>query len=388
MPNFRVTLLQNLPNREPSALSIIYTYSDGRPETRWFVEPLSPARDVAVVTVASAHNLLDVSNVLTRRLETHYPTAPNSVITSISSIQSAGLQLRDLVAGNVRQEDVDSISAHESHQLYPVPSSNLRSANVRTTEETSMSTNYNVNISMNQATVVALAQGNFQLYGFKAVQTTQGGGAPLVWFSTNAFSLNTAVNWIEQYQAYTSKSAIIPNGSIIATAPYDIDLDQTLQVNDPVGGTGDVVNGGTNGAISILNQTTTQFTCGISQVVGGVASPLCAFPLYGNNLDVIAPIEKVLLMFSTTPLNTGTVIYQAYSQGILIDLTGTNSRAVNYDINAGWTWGGGAWAQAVPANSNLVPLLIGSSSSLEQSILTAQTGGAASRRSRHSLALG
>lgn len=229
-------------------------------------------------------------------------------------------------------------------------------------------TNYGVLITMNTATVQALLSGNYYLYGFKAVQATQGGGAPLVWFQTQGYSANTNVAWTEQYQAYTSTSQIIPNGQITASFSTDIDLGQTLQVQ--AGGIGEVVSGGPSTAISILNQTSTQFTCGISQTQNGVSSPLCAFPLYGNQMDVIAPIEKVLLMFSTLPVNTGTVIYQAYSSGILVDLTSSNQRTVSFDINAGWSWGGYSWGQQVPPNSNLVPLLIESDSqSLSRKVL-------------------
>lgn len=235
-----------------------------------------------------------------------------------------------------------------------------------------MSTPYSIQISMPQATVAALGQGGYQLYAFKGVQTTVGGGSPVVWFSTNVFSLNTTIDWAEQYQAYTSLSQIVPNGQIVASAAYDASLGQTLDVTGSTG-IGQMVNGGTSTAISINNQTSTQMACGISEVVDGTSSPLCVFPLYGNNMDVMAPIEKVLLMFSTLPVNTGTVVFQAYSQGVLIDLTGQNSRQVNYDINKGWSWGGGAWGTIVPAQAELVPLLITSSAALEDAVLTSVT---------------
>ena len=232
---------------------------------------------------------------------------------------------------------------------------------------------YTVSVAMDQQTVDSLFGGGFFLYGFKAVKAA-GNGAPLVWFKSQDFSLDTTVQWEVLYQAYTSKSSIIPNGTIKATSPYDIDLDQTLNVTSPTG-TGAVdTTVGVPGAISIMNLTTTQFTCGISQQqASGDYSPMCAFNLFGNNLDVIAPIEKVFLMFSTNPVNTGTVVMQAYSPGLLIDLTGApgNERTVMYDINAGWSWEGGAsWAKAYPANANLVPILIQSSGSLEQKRLT------------------
>lgn len=87
---------------------------------------------------------------------------------------------------------------------------------------------------------------------------------------------------------------------------------------------------------------------------------MCAFPLYGTNLNVITPIEKVLLTFSSEPANTGQVIQQAFSTSLKIDLTGApaNTRTVNYDINKGWEWGGETWAKKYQAGWDLVPVLI------------------------------
>lgn len=221
-------------------------------------------------------------------------------------------------------------------------------------------TAYEVTIGMKPETVTALTDGGYHLYAFKAVQAAQGGGKPLVWFQLgpNEFSADTEVHWQVQYEAYTSTSKLIPNGKVRASFHTLIELGQTLNVVP--GGTGAVVAGGPKQAISIHNTTQTPYTCGISQQSGdGKSNPMCGFPLYGLQLDVMAPIEKVLLMFSTTPVNTGTVIEQAYSPGVFVDLTSANSRRVNYDINKGWSWkDNAAWGRQVPANSNLVPLLI------------------------------
>lgn len=217
-------------------------------------------------------------------------------------------------------------------------------------------TPYEVTINMTSQTVTALLGAGYFLYGFKAVQTSQAGGSPVVWFETQEFSATTMVNWQEQYQAYTSNSQIIPGGNIVASFAADITLGQTLNVS--AGGVGDVTSTGLSTAISILNTVSTPFTCGISQLQGTSYNALCAFQLFGNNEDVIAPIEKVFLMFSTQPVNTGTVVEQSYGPGMLIDLTASNQRTVNYDINAGWNWGGFSWGQEFPPSSALVPLLI------------------------------
>ncbi|HEU0249811.1 MAG TPA: hypothetical protein VFR48_03710 [Solirubrobacteraceae bacterium] len=222
-----------------------------------------------------------------------------------------------------------------------------------------MSTPYQISIEMEQETVEALRADGYYLFGFKAVKAS-GAGKPLVWFRTLDYATETKLNWVEQYQAYTAKSEIISKGQITASNSYSIDLGQTLNVTGSAG-TGSVdTQHGTAHTISIHNLTTTRFTTGISQPqpMGQGTSPMCAFNLYGLNLDEIAPIEQVLLMFSTKPVITGTVAEEAYSSGLIIDLTARQSRTVKYMIDDGWAWDGGAWGIPVEANDSLVPLLI------------------------------
>lgn len=234
-----------------------------------------------------------------------------------------------------------------------------------------MSDSYQINISMSQDTVEKLSDNGFYLYGFKAVNSIPKNSAPLVWFTHSQYSLNNALTWTEQYAAYTSNSAIVPGGKIVSSATYPMNLGQTLNVTG-ASGTGNVTTNGTSGAITITNQTTNPFTTGISQQNPmGESTSMCAFPLFGYNTDVIAPIEKVALMFAKQKVNTGTVIYQAFSQGIFIDLTSDPEREVSYDMNQGWSWNGQAWAQTIPSNADLVPFLIQSSPSLEKKTFAA-----------------
>lgn len=227
-------------------------------------------------------------------------------------------------------------------------------------------TSYTTNINMTQDTVNKLTDGNYSLYGFKAVKSTAK-GSPLIWFATKTYSLATNVNWEEQYNAYTSRTEIKPNTKIKASASYAIDLNQTLNVTSS-SGTGSVdTQSGVPGAVSINNTTTTPFTCGISQTdPNGNIAPMCAFNLYGLNLDVIAPIERVLFMFATAQINTGTVIEKAFTSGLMVDLTGApdNTRDVTFEINNGWSWNGEPWGRQVPPQANLVPLLIQNSAAL------------------------
>ncbi len=213
-----------------------------------------------------------------------------------------------------------------------------------------------VSILMSNQTVATLLQSGFTLYTLKAVQTKTGGSAPLIWYSTQNYSSSTDVIWMDEYTAYTSTSQIVPNGTIVQLFSAPIALGQTLQVQQ--GGSGTVSGDGTPGAILIVNQTSSLFTTGIGQATQNGPAPVCVLPLYGNMLDVATPVNQVLLMFSTLPVNPGAVIVQAFAPGLLVDLTGVSSRSVMYDINTGWSANGASWARQIPTNSSLVPLLI------------------------------
>lgn len=212
---------------------------------------------------------------------------------------------------------------------------------------------------MDDDTVNSLAAGNFSLYAFKAVQTKIGGGQPVVWFKTKDFALSTEVTWSLDFGAYTSKTQIIANANIVASSSYPINIGQILEVQQP-SGTGAVNNNGTDGAISIYNTTQTPFTCGISVKTGNSSNAICAFPIYGENTNVIVPIEKVLVMFASDEVNTGTVIEKAFTSSFLVDMTGAkdNKRQVKYNINTSWDADGASWSTKSKPNVALAPLLI------------------------------
>jgi hypothetical protein len=225
-----------------------------------------------------------------------------------------------------------------------------------------MGAHYEVHISMPGDTVTSLTDNNFSLYGFQVVQSSAS-ASPVAWFHTRDFALTTTIAWEVSYQAYTSRSEIRPNVKIVADASYLAEPGQVLTVSNTMG-IGEVTQGNSTqtlaNGISILNTTHTQFTCGIQQQQpGGGYGPICAFNLFGNNMDVIIPIEQVYLMFSSMPINTGTVMEQAYGPGLLVNLTDSPTQSVSYDINTGWSWADSAsWAQSYAPNQSLVPLLI------------------------------
>lgn len=234
-----------------------------------------------------------------------------------------------------------------------------------------MSDSFSVEITMPAATVQALLQNGFRMYGFKGADGP-GGGVPVVWFSTNVFSATTAVEWSEQYSGYTASSASLgPHTRVDASFSAQMNLGQTLTVG--IGGIGSVSNAGTSGELSILNQTSTPFVCGVSvlNVSTGQNNPICAFPLFGGGLDKMVPLELVYLTFATDPVNTGTVIEESFAPGILIDMTNqTKPVSVSFDINLGWS--GPGITTNLPAGSNLVQKLVNPGSPAAQSVRAAR----------------
>ena len=81
----RLTLGQNVSNRDASAFDVIYTYSTG-PVT-WPVTVLGLYKDRAVVVVNAPVNLMTQPPATMRVFRTHYPTAPTHEDYAISSVQ-------------------------------------------------------------------------------------------------------------------------------------------------------------------------------------------------------------------------------------------------------------------------------------------------------------
>ncbi len=217
-----------------------------------------------------------------------------------------------------------------------------------------------IDITLSSADMNTLKDEGFALYAFKAVKTAQGGGAPLVWFRTTNLLTTTKVTWEDEYQAYISNDEIIANGKVSASTSVDIKLGQTVNVSN--NGIVTTTSDGMAGAVSIQNRGNTPYTTGIAQMANGTANPMCAIPLHGVTLDVVIPIQKVLLLFASNTVNTGIVIYKAFSSGFVVDLTDPKAagmRKVTYVVNKGWTADdGGTWATQIDPGASLLPILI------------------------------
>lgn len=220
---------------------------------------------------------------------------------------------------------------------------------------------YSVNIKLNEATVKALKQGGYTLYGFKAVKTSRNDGKITVWFIEDSLLMTITESWSDSYQAYISTSEI-QTTQTTASSSIPIKLGQIAVVEQY--GNLSAKNDGIDGAICIYNTETIPYTCGIKQAVSESSVSQCAFPLYGKQMDVIEPVEKIFLVFDTKIFQLGRVVERVYNTGFYIDFTGVQERFVSYDINNGWNANNAAWAEEIPPNTSLSQLLIEQSSSL------------------------
>ncbi|MES2153365.1 MAG: hypothetical protein V4508_26590 [Pseudomonadota bacterium] len=228
-------------------------------------------------------------------------------------------------------------------------------------------TPYKLHFTMDEATLDALQGSMLVVFkGVKSPGTKPSGAAPLAWIVSDTFGKDTKIDWHEDYAAYTSIEAIIPNGVITASNPASITVGETYNVVQSGGG--EVVASGQANAMSIHNLSDRQFSCGIAQTPAGSteAQAICAFNLYGGSIDVIIPEEKIFMMFVSGTVDTGTVYENSVGRGLFVDLTGVVGRdGISYDINKGWDWGKHSWAAQYPASSDLVPLLIDSSTTVK-----------------------
>ena len=211
---------------------------------------------------------------------------------------------------------------------------------------------YSVTITMSAATVQALVDSNYTLYGLRGVESSDAAAMPLVWCKTQAYSLSTKLSYTGALEAYTSMSALAPGTQVDVGFAIPIAAGQLLTVDGP-GGSGAVTADGVAGGVSILNATNREFTCGVCEDL----APVCAMPLYGNGLQLVVPVPKIFLMFATTPIAPATAIALSTGPGVLIDQTTAEHCAVSFDINEGWSPDGQPYAEPMPPRTSLVPLL-------------------------------
>ncbi|SDP69942.1 hypothetical protein [Phyllobacterium sp. OV277] len=226
---------------------------------------------------------------------------------------------------------------------------------------------YQIDLSLAPATIEALVDGGYSFYTMFAVQMKNAAARPTIGFSTQNITANMPIVWKADVSAYTSFTPI-SSGSVVRIGyEVPINIGQTFVVTS--GGIGQVKACGPVSKIAIANTTAGAFTSGFARALCGeeAAIPIYAVPLYGNQTNIAAPLPKVLLQFTTASLQPGTLIeklameFQAgasYSPSLLVEAAANQTRALSYDINAGWNWGAYSWAEIIPVNADLAKVLI------------------------------
>jgi len=224
-----------------------------------------------------------------------------------------------------------------------------------------MSSSLNVEIRMSADTVKNLQGKNFNLLAFRAVETSDDGGLPVVWSGRKDYAEITDVSWGETYGAFASYTKSKPRAQITVNCQKVINLGQKMVVLSPLQ-CQEPVNGHA-GCISVLNNTKSEIpSCGIierNNNNNNEFAPLCAFPLINGYVILIRPIQKVFLTFGNKAMVTKMAITESIGPGILIDMTKKPLRHVQYDANDGWIWNPREGsAEKYPAETKLAPHLI------------------------------
>ena len=244
-----------------------------------------------------------------------------------------------------------------------------------------MSDGYSIIVDLDDADTQAFLIGK-SLRVYKGVQTGAT-GLPVVWFSQNDFGNGVTLAWQEQYAGFVADGGTPVDGvriKDISSAPMDLGEELTA------GNTGTVIvsRTGLAGAITVTSAGTRDWMGGMGQMLNGVLNPFCAFDVGGGGNSVIMePYEKVLLVFeSTAQVDTGTVVAEAISASLTVELDGDNpSRTVTYRKNTGWTGNIETWATQNEHHLDLARALIVPGSAAAQEDLRSRAA-AHRRRSR------
>lgn len=217
---------------------------------------------------------------------------------------------------------------------------------------------YTVTIDLHDPATLSFLQGK----SLRVYKSTKSGstGLPVVWFSQNDFAGSVTFAWSEQYAGFVRDGGNpTPGLNISDISAQEMDLGQVLTASND--GEVAITDDGVQGTITVSNSGDRDWMCGMGQMVQGQLSPICAFDLGGEGENVIMePYEKVLLVFeSTAQVDTGTVIAEAESPSLTIELDGSNrNRTVIFRKDSGWTKNQEGWATKNPRNLNLAKALI------------------------------
>jgi hypothetical protein len=225
-----------------------------------------------------------------------------------------------------------------------------------------------VTIAISTASVEAMNEAGQALVIFKAVANSDRATRPLVWSLQQPIAPHMPIAYASSLAAYTATGTdIVPDSVFQPGFTTPIALGQTLQLAQDAGGAGAVMEGIAN-VVAFENPSETRYNCGLMQAISSVDTPYCVAPLHGaGSIETFTPVDLIVVGFSTTPLQAGqyidSLVVVSDSAATVTPLLSINlgtsvERAVQYDVDQGWSWDGGIWAQAYPAQTDLVRMLI------------------------------
>ena len=105
---------------------------------------------------------------------------------------------------------------------------------------------------------------------------------------------------------------MIPGGTVSVSSIALAALGQTATVD--AHGVISIAQGGNPNGITLVNGSTAPYTAGLRATIDALYTPFCGAPLYGLGEDIVVPLERYLLTFSTGNIVAGTVTTHAMSQ--------------------------------------------------------------------------
>jgi hypothetical protein len=225
---------------------------------------------------------------------------------------------------------------------------------------------YKVNIALNDTTLTALQNGGFQMQVYKG-SMSNAKGQPVVWFTLNEFSSTVSVTWADSYGGYFSNTLVENKATIVISTSSGMQPGQIFTLNS--NGSGSLTSGGPAEDYTFESLIQSERTCGLTtSASGSQPAAICAFPQYATLDNMVQPYEKVLILFTQTPLNTGSVVQTAVTQSISIVMAPSEpSFTTSFDINTGWNIDGSSQAVVNAPNFTLAPdLIIPAASSTSQ----------------------
>lgn len=217
---------------------------------------------------------------------------------------------------------------------------------------------FTVTVSIDDKSIEEMT--NYVLYGFKAVKTADSQTSPIVWFASTDYTTTTDISWHTEYQSYAAPYK--QSGPVSSYSARDITLGKTMKIKNKkclgeVSGDPDPSK-----PIKVMNGLDdTQFRTGIAQrpSLTNEFRPLCVSKIIADGTNAFMPVEKIMLIFATEAVDEGAVITQAFSAGLLIDVTGASERKVNFSTSNSWKWDAGApWAKKITAQEDITKHLV------------------------------